>query len=61
VRAPLRRRRSRTFAFTDLLPSTLVPQLDNCLGRFTISPVLAQDKDWCIYFEDEVATQLDLT
>ena len=46
---------SRQFAFTDLLPSTLVPQLDACLGRFTVSPVLKQEKDWCIYFEDEWA------
>ena len=46
---------SRTFAFTDLLPSTLVPQLDRCLNRFTVSPVEKQDTDWCIYFEDEWA------
>ena len=38
---------SRTFAFTDLLPSTLVPQMDTCLQRFTVSPVARQEKDWC--------------
>ena len=37
---------SRTFAYTDLLPSTLVPQLDACLGRFIVSPV-QKAKDWC--------------
>ena len=46
---------SRTFAFIDLLPSTLVPQLDACLGRFTVSPVEEQDPNWCIYFDDEWA------
>ncbi len=46
---------ARTFAYTDLLPSTLVPQLDACLGRFTVSPVAQQQRDWCIYFEDEWA------
>ena len=43
---------SRTFAYTDLLPSTLVPQLDSCLGRFAVSPV-QKSKDWCVFFEDE--------
>lgn len=29
--------------------------MDACLGRFTVSPVQKQERNWCIYYEDEWA------